>query len=238
MALCLGLASVAWGQDLVSAQYDAPTDRYPHGVLGDPSEYTELVATDNSGITHRLRWDRPMVFEDTAPRLVDVTGDGARELLVVESHEALGARFAVYALRDGRLQRVAENPFIGTRFRWLAIVGAADLDGDGRIEIAYVDRPHLAKTLRVWTVVPAADGTATLEERAALPGVTNHRIGEEDIAGGIRNCGSGPEMIVSDASWQRLLAVRFDGSGGGSGLRATDIGAHRGRVSFAEAMGC
>ena len=67
-----------------------------------------------------------------------------------------------------------------------------------------------------------------------LPGVTNHRIGERDIAGGIRDCGDGPEMIVADEAWQRVLAVRFDGQG----FRTTDLGPHDGRASFAAAMAC
>ena len=94
--------------------------------------------------------------------------------------------------------------------------------------MAFVDRPHLAKTLRVWRYV---DGD--FAEVAALGGVTNHRIGEVDIAGGIRDCGNGPEMIVASANWARLIAVQLDGD-----LIATDIGSHRGRDSFAVAMGC
>jgi hypothetical protein len=45
---------------------------------------------------------------------------------------------------------LAATPHIGSANRWLAPIGAADLDGDGRVEIAYVDRPHLARTLRIW----------------------------------------------------------------------------------------
>ena len=226
---CVWFASQA-AAEIASARYTDPTSRYPHGVLGDPSEYTTLEVREASGKLHRLRWDAPMVFEDVAPRLVDMTGDGAPEVLVVESHERLGARFRIYELRDGELHPFAENPHIGTRFRWLAIVGAGDLNGDGTMEVAYVDRPHLAKTLRVWRVTSAGDVT----EIASLPGVTNHRIGEVDIAGGIRDCGTGPEMIVADARWQRLLAVRFTGAN----LGVDDIGSHRGRISFAEAMDC
>ncbi|MEO0664135.1 MAG: VCBS repeat-containing protein [Pseudomonadota bacterium] len=233
LALLLGLASPPVAADIAEARYERPTDRYPHGVLGDPSEYTDLVVRGAVGGEVRYRWERPMVFEDVAPRLVDIDGDGSREVLVVESHERQGARFAVYALRDGALIPLVRNPFIGTRFRWLAIVGAEDLDGDGQMEIAYVDRPHLAKTLRVWEVRALDATTFTTEEEASLPGVTNHRIGEVDIAGGIRDCGAGPEMIVADANWLRVLAVRFDGA-----LRARELGPHGGRASFAQAMGC
>ncbi|MEM1101921.1 MAG: VCBS repeat-containing protein [Pseudomonadota bacterium] len=232
MGLGLGLP-LPGAADIASARFSEPTERYGHGVLGDPSEHAAISVRLADGGSAVLRWDRPMVFEDVEPRLIDIDGDGGQELLVVESHERLGARFAVYDVRDGALVPIARNPFIGTRFRWLAIVGAGDLDGDGRVEIAYVDRPHLARTLRVWRLEPSG-GVFNPVELASLPGVTNHRIGEEDIAGGLRDCGAGPEMIVADAGWRRLLAVRFDGTG----LAARDIGPHAGRASFADALGC
>ncbi|MEL6915699.1 MAG: VCBS repeat-containing protein [Pseudomonadota bacterium] len=232
MGLSLGLASPG-AADIAAARFIEPTERYGHGVLGETSEHAAIAVTFGDGRTATLRWDRPMVFEDVAPRLLDIDGDGARELLVVESHEDFGARFAVYNVAGDALVPLTRNPFIGTRFRWLAIVGAADLDGDGAIEIAYVDRPHLARTLRVWRLVPEEGGLGA-RELASLTGVTNHRIGEEDIAGGLRDCGAGPEMIVADAAWDRIISVRLDGSG----LTATDIGPHRGRASFAAAMGC
>ena len=83
-----------------------------------------------------------------------------------------GARLAIYGVGG----RITANDWIGRRIRWLAPIGAADFDGNGTIEIAYVDRPHLAKTLRVWRY-----RTGTLTQIATRPGVTNHRIGEVDI---------------------------------------------------------
>lgn len=221
-----------------AARYTAPTDRYPHGVLGDDLEWAELQldyratrACRSGGGTLRIRLPEDLVFEDVAPRLVDLDGQGHPEIVVVESHRSRGARLAVWGIRGGEIRRVAATPFIGTRFRWLAPLDAADLDGDGAMELAYVDRPHLARTLRVWRFIAGQDA---LEEVAALPGVTNHRIGEQDIAGGLRDCGTGPEMIVADASWQNVLAVRFDGSA----FSQRVLGPHRGRSSFAEAMAC
>ena len=177
--------------------------------------------------TFVLRLPETRVFEDVAPRLFDVDGDDAPEVITVESDLQRGARLAIY--HEGGL--LAATPFIGQRNRWLAPVGvgAADLDGDGKVELAYVDRPHLAKTLRIFRYV---DGD--LVHVADLPGVTNHRIGERDIAGGIRDCGQGPEMIVATADWTRLVAVTFDGNR----LSARDIGPHDGRASFAAAMAC
>lgn len=108
-------------------------------------------------------------------------------------------------------------------------MGAADLDGDGAIELAYVDRPHLAKTLRIWRFEDGA-----LREVGYFKGVTNHRIGEDYISGGIRDCGDGPEIIVADAKWRNIVALTFDGSEA-RGEILTDF---RGRDSFAKVLDC
>ncbi|MEL6960440.1 MAG: VCBS repeat-containing protein, partial [Pseudomonadota bacterium] len=117
------------------------------------------------------------VFEDVAPRLWDVTGDGKPEVVVIETDMALGGSLAVY----DQSGKIAETDHIGRTNRWLAPVGAADFDGDGRIEVAFVDRPHLAKTLRIFEF---SDGVLALE--AEIVGLTNHRIGEDFITGGLR----------------------------------------------------
>lgn len=226
-----GLIAALWAggaqADIERATYEAPTGRYAHGVLGDAIEYGALRITDTAGSEVLITLPDTLVFEDVAPRVVDVTGDGAPEVIVVESHQSQGARLAIYT-QDGRL---AATPFIGTRFRWLAPTGlaAADFDGDGAIELAYVDRPHLAKTLRIWRW-----SEDTLTEVAQLAGVTNHRIGEPDIAGGIRDCGAGLEIIVADAQWREVLAVTLSHDT----LMTKPLGAHRGRESFATAMAC
>lgn len=208
------------------AQFADPTSRYPHGVLGDDIEHGALqikYASQPTPITLHLPENR--VFEDVAPRLVDLDADGQAEVIVVESHQQQGARLAIY---DGA-GLIAATPYIGQRFRWLAPIGAADLNGDGAIEIAYIDRPHLAKTLRIWRY---RDGSLT--EAASLRGLTNHKIGEPDIAGGIRTCNGRSDMIVADADWRRIVAVSFHDNR----LATRDLATHRGRDSFAAAMAC
>lgn len=233
MSVCALLPSLS-AAEITSARYTDPTTRYPHGVLGDQIEHATLQVTLQDGRTARVTWPDTVVFEDTNPRVVDLNNDGDPEVIVVESHEAQGARLAIYGMVDRELALRAATPFIGTRFRWLAVVGAADLDGDGVTEIAYVDRPHLAKTLRVWRYEDHGDTTATLSQVAQLPGVSNHRIGEADIAGGIRTCAEIPEMVVATANWTRVLGVAWDGAE----FTTTDLGPHQGRGSFANAMGC
>ncbi|WP_425098218.1 FG-GAP repeat domain-containing protein [Tropicibacter sp. S64] len=195
---------------VMHAGYDVETDEYGHGVLGglrDAKVLTiHLRIPGDARITcpKGVRLPEGQVFEDIAPRLADLDGDGMPEILAVRSTVNGGASLVVYD-RFGR-ERAATPP-IGQRNRWLAPVGAADLDGDGAMEIAYVDRPHLAKVLRIWRY----DGVS-LREVAAAEGVSNHRIGREHIAGGVRNCGQGPEMIVADGDFDRLLALRFTGT--------------------------
>ena len=229
---------------LTQAAYDAPTTRYPHGVLGDTVEWGALRLTygficaggpDMSATTITITLPNELVFEDVAPRIVpaDVLQEqlvfGGHGILVVESHRDLGARLALWTVTgEGEATRRATTPFIGQRFRWLAPLGFADLDGDALTEFPFVDRPHLAKTLRVWRYENGA-----FVQVASLPGVTNHRIGEPDIAGGIRDCGQGPEMIVASADWSQMLAVTFDGT-----LTARVIGQDTSRPAFARAMAC
>ena len=234
MRLCLAallallLPSPAEAQaTILDARYTDPTSRYPHGVLGDDEEWGALELQMSDGTKRRFVLPQSRVFEDTAPRLVDLGGGPGPEIIVVESDAREGARLAIHDA-DGL---VAATPFIGRSFRWLAPVGAADLDGDGAIEIAFVDRPHLAKTLRIWRFDPKSKEFGQV---TALQGVTNHRIGERDIAGGIRDCGNGPEMIVADARWRNVLAIAFDGQR----LQTTVVGPHKGRSSFAAAMEC
>ncbi len=138
------------------------------------------------------------MFEDVEARLADIDGDGGAEVVVVETDLALGARLAVYGPEGLR----ASTSFIGQRHRWLAPAGIGDLDGDGRIEIAYVDRPHLVKDL---VILRPIDGG--LPEIARLPGLTNHRIGDAVISGGLRPCASGPVLLLADAAWQHAIAV-------------------------------
>ncbi|MEL7182956.1 MAG: VCBS repeat-containing protein [Pseudomonadota bacterium] len=218
---------------LVRARYVGATTAYGHGVLGDAIEAEGLlvqIASDDGPVCATVQAGPNRVFEDVGPRLFDVTQNGIAEVLVVASHQKKGARLEIYGLSDsgGGFQLLAAGPYIGQRFRWLAPVGAADLDGDGRVEIAYVDRPHLAKTLRIWRwtdagLIPVADA----------PGVTNHRIGDPFIIGGIRDCGTLPEMILASADWSRLLTLRFDGAN----IARQDLGSY-GADAMDDALAC
>lgn len=217
---------------ILSADFGSPTTRYDHGVLGDSIEWGSLTITfDGCGacagpkaVTFTLPDTR--VFEDFAPRVVPGLNSTPDTVMVVETDLEQGARMALYT-PEGLF---AATPFIGQTHRWLAPIGAADLDGDGVLEFAYIDRPHLLKTLRVWRPSP----TGTLSEVGSLVGYTNHKIGQTSIAGGIRDCGKGPEMIVADAKWSKIYAVQFSGKE----FAASALRPHNDRDSFAQALAC
>jgi hypothetical protein len=233
-ALLLAAGGAAADQPgIVAARYEVPDDVYPHRIMGTLREMRVLAVTLADGATLRFDLrigpDPTHVFEDIAPRVADADGDGITDVVVVETDPERGAQLAIYGLRRGALMKAAATPHIGEPFRWLAPVGIADLNGDGRPEIAYVDRPHLARTLRVWTWGPGG-----LTEIAALPGLTNHRIGDEVIWGGIRDCGAGPEMILADAAFEQVMSARLEGNrivAGPLGHPATPAG-------FSRALSC
>ncbi|WP_092061192.1 FG-GAP repeat domain-containing protein [Poseidonocella pacifica] len=201
LALLGGVSLAQEPQSIVQAEFAEPTDRYDHAILGDAMEWGALRLTVEGGATRILRLPQTRVFEDLTPRLVDLDADGMAEVIVVETDMTRGARLSVYGADGLR----AATPYIGHTHRWLAPVGAADFDGDGQMEIAYVDRPHLAKTLRVWRF---AGGE--LSEIAAIDGLTNHRIGWAEIPGGIRDCDGPPEIITANANWTRIMATRLE----------------------------
>ena len=216
---------VSAAQNIIAARYTDPTDRYPHGVLGDRLEWGALELTLSNGSQRRIVLPQDRVFEDLEPRLADVDLDGDLGVISIESHQLQGARLAIYDASG----LVAANPYIGTRFRWLAPVAIADLDEDGAIEIAYVDRPHLAKILRVWRF-----SDSRLFQVASLQGVTNHKIGEDFISGGLRDCGAGPEMVVASRNWGSIVSVQLNAAK----LVARELGTFEGLHGFPTALAC
>jgi hypothetical protein len=200
--------------------------RYGHGVLGDTPEWSTLRIRNGGRVTDISQPGH--IFEDVSPRFADLTGDGRPELFLVQSSFGQGARLVVYDPAAPGAP-IAATPYIGQPNRWLAPVGVADLDGDGRPELAFVDRPHLRRSLRIWRYESGA-----LQEVAALAGVTNHRIGDAYFSGGIRRCGDRPELVLLSPDWRRLLAIRLTGGR----LTPRDIGPNTGAASISAAMAC
>ena len=241
-SLALLGASPGVTQEISGAEYITPTRAYPHGALGDELEWAAVritvsrqtrngdrIISGHLNLTYDIGAPREMVFEDIAPRLWDIDGDGSPEVVVVLSHQNFGAQLAVIAYRGGEFNYLAATPLIGTRFRWLAPVGAADLDGDGHVEVAFILTPHLSKTLQIWRY---RDGAFRLVAHKA--GLTNHRIGWNHIPGGLRDCGGAVELITANADWSRIVASRLESGS----IQSREVAAYTGPESLNAALDC
>lgn len=218
----IAVPGVGTGQEMpvpgaVRAEYANPTDRYPHNIMGNLPAHTDLVVGLEPCPQCAEKLDRlivrlpgHLVFEDFAPRLIDLDGDRRPEIVVVESDESEGSRLAVWEVRveagKPKLARAATTDFIGTRFRWLAPIGAADFDGDGAIELAYVEKPHLDKILRIVRI----DGER-LARVASVQGVTNHAIGQESVQSRIEICAGVPTIIALTGNGDAIVQVQMKG---------------------------
>lgn len=208
LAVVLAFGSASSAQTIESARYVDPDTSYSHLVLGLTHNWAAVEVRLNTGAALKLQAPDGLVFEDITPHIIDLDADGQSELMVVESGFGKGARIAVYAFDGVDVTVMASTPHIGQTHRWYAPIGAADLDGDGLVEVAFVDRPHLAKTLRIWRYDPQAQ--PAFYEIATLANVTNHRIGEDFISSGIRSCGDQAPIFLASGDWRELVEVTVE----------------------------
>lgn len=168
---------VAKGGNIIAEAWLADaTARYRHFVLGAPYEAASIVARRPDGRMLKLTLPENSVFEDRQPRLADIDGDGRDEIVLVRSYAGRGAALAVVGVVGDALRIVAETPPTGTAHTWINPAGIADFDGDGKLDIAFVQMPHALGRLRVWTL-----RAGKLVEIASLPDTSNHVAGSREL---------------------------------------------------------
>ncbi len=200
------LPAHAKAEGIAAARYASAVERYGHFALGRPHEYARLIVTTDSGRSIALDLPDDEVFEDLNPRLVTLAAGEPSEMLSIVSQRDKGSRLVLIRLRNGRLEVSAESSAIGTPNRWLNPVGVADLDGDGRAEIAAVTTPHIGGSLRVYR----RDGKKLIEI-AALVGFSNHMFGSSELGlSSIVSVGGPLRMLVPDATRSRLRLIAWE----------------------------
>jgi hypothetical protein len=195
--------------DITRAWLTDPTARYAHGILENAVEAGGLALERADGRIARHKLDAGSVFEDRRVRLVDLDGDRRDEAIVVQSYLDAGAALAVFGLDESGVVFLSEVPAIGRANRWLNPAGAADFDGDGRSEVAFVETPHIGGTLRLYEF---RDGK--LHGDHAARGFSNHAIGSREQSQAAVHDWTGdgvPDIAVPDARRRALRFVTFAG---------------------------
>ena len=172
------------------------TERYPHGVLGDEFEASSVTVIDvaPNALTIRFRYvvRAPAVFEDLIAIMAPI-GEGRRQaVVVVKSAPGQGSSILVLGWREGGLKVLAEGPAFGQSNRWVHVIGAADVSGDGIPQLIAVNTPHLAGVLVAY------------ERRAAALIPSGKALGYSSHAAGSRNQ---DQAVIADMSGNGRLEV-------------------------------
>jgi hypothetical protein len=165
------------GNHIATAWLIDPTTRYPHGALGDRIEAGGFALKLRSGKTRHFQLDQASVFEDLEPRLIDLDADGRDEVVLIRAFLAAGAAVSVFKVTEENIRLWVQSPSIGLPNRWLNLAGFGDFDGDGDLEIAHVQTPHIGGILILSDV---ADGQ--WHEIARRAGVSNHHYRSRELS--------------------------------------------------------
>lgn len=211
-----------------------PTDRYPHGVLGDRIEAAAIQVLNpvaDTSITFGPA--APTVIEGISPLLADIDLDGEVDILVTHSNADVGAWLAVWRL-DGTL--MAESAPIGQGNRWRNQLAVASTGPNGELEIVDVRTPHLGKTVEYFRL----DGDR-LELVADLQGFTSHTLGSRNLDLGIVADGNGDgelDVILPTGDLSKLgVLTRVDDEVNATGVEVTALLDLPGRLTTNVAAG-
>ena len=185
----------------------APTEQYPHGVLGDTLEASTITLVDTKidpyGI-REIQIDPGDVIEGITPIWADLDGDGKREIIVTQSNPNTGARIVAYR-EDGSL--FASGEPIGQGFRWRHQLAVGQFIEDGPQEIAVIRTPHIGGVIEIC----ALEGDR-LEIEAGLDGFSSHQIGSRNLDSALAADLNGDgriEVIVPDQSQTTLAGIQM-----------------------------
>ena len=168
-----------------------PTTRYPHGVLGDEVEATQVSAIDPETaevtVLHQVEADE--VIESVSVLVSDADANGEPDVLLTVSDAEVGARLRLIGL-DGTV--LAESEGIGRGERWRHLIAVAPIGPDGAVEIVDVRTPHIGGVLEFLSVAGS-----TIELVSAIEQYGSHVIGSRNFE----------QAVVADGDGDGALEV-------------------------------
>ena len=197
------------GSDGTLYSFSGPTERYPHGALGDRIEWGELVAFqqgDDRNIK-RFKLDPDDVFEGLFPLLADLDGDGRDEVIATVSSSNSGSRLIAFAYDEDGLRVIAESDPIGTGFRWLHQIAAAPLGPNGEIEIAVVKTPHIGGVAQFYRLKGNRLEIVASNSGGYMSHVNGSRNLDQAVAGDFDGDGN-VELLLPSRDQKTLVALR------------------------------
>jgi hypothetical protein len=150
-----------------------PTDRYPHGVLGDAIEASALQVWTDYGEAPRVSLADHEVIEGTSAIWASLGDSGPAGFLVTVSDAETGSRLRAY---DEYGHVIAESEPVGQGFRWIHQIGVGPTGPGGEIEIIAVRTPHIGGVVEAYRLVGGG-----FVRVAALEGYSSHVLGSPNL---------------------------------------------------------
>jgi hypothetical protein len=228
------------GYGSIGAALAGPTDRYPHGVLGDEIEASRLDFGTDIPADRIVELPEHEVIEGISPIVAALSDAGQVGVLVTVSDAQNGARLRAYG-EDGRV--VGESDPIGQGFRWLHQIGVGPTGPDGEIEVIAVRTPHIGGIVQAFRL----EGDR-FERVASIEGYSSHAIGSPNLDMALladTDADGQLEVVVPTQAMTELAVLKRTGDGFAEVMRlplhgrlATNVAAAvdgEGRLSLAAA---
>jgi hypothetical protein len=192
-----------------------PSDRRPHGAMGDRQEATSVtvlqVRAGSLAVRGRYTAPAPVVMEDLGVLTAPILPRTRPVVLIARSTPDRGTALLALALRDGRLVPVAESPPASEGNRWIHPVGVADLYGADGAEVVAVRSPHFggvltAYRLRGTSLVPVAQTGSIAYGSHALGSRNLEQAWVADLNGNGR-----PEVVLPRQSRETVAGLELQG---------------------------
>mgnify|MGYP001821984155 CR=1 FL=1 len=182
----------------------APTNRYPHAILGDDIEAGGFaIATAPSlEVTARVAIEEPAVIEGRRAIWADFDGDGTLEVQVTVSDGDGGARLVVFE-ESGEIS--TEGAAVGRGSRWRHQIAFGNFGGAQRgVEVV---TPHIGG------IVSFHEYDEEISRVARRSDFTSHAIGSRELEGGVAIDMDGDgdlELVIPTQDRRELVAIGLE----------------------------